>query len=137
MVARSWSDALYILHMLVMSELMGERMAENRKSKRHRKRLIVKFGACAERRISFTKDISTKGLFLETGRVVSPGSLIHMDLILHDDSLVAMEGLVVWAKRTPPRLSPRLTKGGMGVKITRIIQGDEAFSALCEHLGKR
>jgi hypothetical protein len=112
-------------------------MANKRESKRHKKRFMVKFGTSAERRTSFTKDISPEGLFLETAQVIDPGTFIQMDLILKDNSLVVMEGLVMWARKTPARVPTRLAKGGMGVKITKVIQGAEAFNGLCEHLAGR
>jgi Tfp pilus assembly protein PilZ len=112
-------------------------MAEKRESKRHRKRFCVKFGVNSERRISFTDDISPEGLFIQTDHVLLPGTFVEVDLILDDDSLVALEGQVMWAKRAPRGIPARLSKGGMGVKITRITQGAEIYQRLCEELASR
>ena len=112
-------------------------MAEKRESKRHRKRFCVKFGVDGERRISFTDDVSPEGLFIQTANVLLPGTSVEVDLILDDDSLVALEGQVMWAKRSPRGIPPRMAKGGMGVKITRIAQGADAYRRLCEELASR
>ena len=112
-------------------------MAEQRESKRHRKRFCLKFGVDHERRISFTEDISPEGLFIQTAYVLLPGTAVGVDLILGDDSLVALEGQVMWAKRAPRGIPPRLAKGGIGVKITRIAQGADVYRLLCEELASR
>jgi Tfp pilus assembly protein PilZ len=112
-------------------------MAEKRDSRRHRKRFCVKFGIDVERRISFTEDISPEGLFIQTSHILDPGTLVQIDLILRDDSLVALEGRVMWAKRVPRGFPARSVKGGMGVKITRITQGAESYKQLCEELANR
>jgi Tfp pilus assembly protein PilZ len=112
-------------------------MAEKRESKRHRKRFCVKFGIDNERRISFTEDISPEGLFIQTPHILLPGTAVELDLILDDDSLIALEGQVMWAKRAPRGIPPRLAKMGMGVKITKIAQGAEAYGRLCEELASR
>jgi Tfp pilus assembly protein PilZ len=112
-------------------------MAEKRESKRHRKRFCVKFGVDNERRIAFTEDISPEGLFIQTAHVLLPGTAVQLDLILDDDSLVALEGHVMWAKRAPRGIPPRLAKGGMGVKITRIAQGADVYGRLCAELASR
>jgi hypothetical protein len=112
-------------------------MAEKRESKRHRKRLYLKFGADGPSRIAFTDDISPEGLFIKTTDLLLPGSRINIDLILKDDSSVTLEGRVMWVKRVPRTLLRVARKGGMGVLITRIVQGADTYTRLCGGLARR
>jgi hypothetical protein len=112
-------------------------VAEKRESRRHRKRLYLKFGADGSSRIAFTDDISPEGLFIKTSDILLPGSFINIDLILKDESSVTLEGRVMWVKRVPRNLVRVAKKGGMGVLITRIIQGADIYTRLCRGLTHR
>jgi hypothetical protein len=109
-------------------------MSDKRESKRHRKRFHVRYGVDAERCSSLTEDISPEGLFIQGSRLFHPGTLVQIDLMLNDDSIVSLEGQVMWAKRVPRGLFGRSAKGGMGIKITRIMEGADIYARLCEEL---
>jgi hypothetical protein len=109
-------------------------IADKRESRRHRKRFRVRFGVDTERFSSLTEDISPEGLFIQGARLFHPGTLVQVDLTLHDDSTVSLEGEVMWAKKVPRNLSGRSAKGGMGIKITRIMEGADIYTRLCEEL---
>jgi Tfp pilus assembly protein PilZ len=109
-------------------------MSDKRDSKRHRKRLHVRFGVDTVRCSSLTEDISPEGLFIQGSRLFKPGTLVQIDLTLNDDSRVSLEGQVMWAKRVPRGLSGRLAKGGMGIKITTIMEGADIYARLCEEM---
>ncbi len=112
-------------------------MAEKRDLKRHRKRLSLRFGIDDPNRLAFTEDISAQGLFIRTVNVCTPGTRIRVDLILPDERTVQMEAQVRWAKKVPPQMLRMAQKGGMGVRITRFLAGEELYEALCNELHSR
>jgi PilZ domain len=112
-------------------------MADKRDSKRHRKRLTLKFGLQETDRIAFTEDISPLGMFIKTANVVAPGSMIKIDLTLGAESMVSMEARVMWAKRVPANMVRLVKKSGMGVRIVRITAGEEPYIKLCNELHER
>lgn len=110
-------------------------MADKRGIKRLRKRLSVRFGLQQADRLAFTEDISHHGLFIKTANVAPPGSDIKLDLIL-ENSTVRMEARVMWAKKVPANMLRLVKKSGMGVRIIRITDGEDAFNALCRELDR-
>ena len=54
-----------------------------------------------------------------------------MELILPDGSMVHVKGVVVWAKKVPPNMIHLVKKCGMGLRVTDIQEGKEAFVRLC------
>ncbi|ACM19290.1 PilZ domain protein [Geotalea daltonii FRC-32] len=111
-------------------------MADKRRIKRLRKRLSVKFGLLQTDRIAFTEDISHHGLFIKTANVASPGSDVKVDLAIDETTLVRMEARVMWAKKVPANMLRLVKKSGMGVRIIRILDGEDAFNALCRELDR-
>jgi hypothetical protein len=109
-------------------------MAEKRDLGRHRKRFSLRFGPDNPEKIAFTEDISTTGLFIKTGYVCRPGSVIKVELSLDDARSVLLEARVMWAKKVPPQMILRVPKAGMGVKIIRFVSGETDYSDLCEEL---
>lgn len=97
--------------------------------KRLKKRLTVRFGEAAAEKVAFTEDVSRTGIFIKTANVLSPGRPIKVALELNQQ-MVQLEGTVVWAKKVPPNLIRVVQKCGMGVRITRFIEGEEAYFTL-------
>ncbi len=112
-------------------------MAEVRDTKRHRKRLSLKFGIEAPTRVAFTEDFSRFGMCIKTAAVSPPGSHLKIELTLPDGDLVKIEAIVVWAKRVPPNMINMIKKCGMGIKFTRIEAGEGIFERLCDELHMR
>ncbi len=109
-------------------------MADKRTLKRHRKRLSLKFGIEEPVRLAFTEDISPQGLFIKTANVCPAGNTIKIDLTLPDNQVVQIEAKVLWAKKVPPQMIHTIKKSGMGVRIVRILSGEELYGRMCEEL---
>lgn len=105
-------------------------MAEKRTIKRFRKRLTIRFGIEGAHRVAFTEDISRTGISIKTAFVFNPGSNLEMELIMPDESIVKLKGVVVWAKRVPPNMIHLIKKAGMGIMFTKIEHGEELFEKL-------
>lgn len=108
-------------------------MPEKRDCTRFRKRLRLRFGKETPSTLSYTEDVSLSGLFVKTPNVLQPRSRIVIELELSDGGTVAMEGIVMWAKRVPLSLIHRVNKSGMGVRIVRMANG-EAYSQFIKEL---
>lgn len=111
-------------------------MPENRQQKRHRKRLQIKYGVNGSMRMAFTEDVSDEGFFIRTAIIHSPDSDLKIELTTPANECILIEGRVRWAKRVPPNLL-RIAKGGMGIRITRFLDGEVAYRRLCEEMNKR
>jgi len=108
-------------------------MPENRKLKRHRKRLQIKYGANGSVRTGFTDDLSDAGFFIRTALVLPPKTILQVELLTPANEIIRVEGMVRWAKRVPPNLL-RTTKGGMGIRIEKFLSGEEVYRNLCDGL---
>jgi len=108
-------------------------MPENRLQKRHRKRLPLKYGTNGSMRMAFTEDVSDEGIFIRTATIYPPNTELKVELTTPANESILLEGRVRWAKRVPPNLL-RVTKGGMGIRITRFLDGEQAYRQLCEVL---
>jgi Tfp pilus assembly protein PilZ len=109
-------------------------MAEKRNLGRHRKRFTLRFGADEPVFKAFTEDISSTGLFIKTAKTSRPGSSVKVALELDDERTVMLEAQVMWAKKVPPHMIHLVMKSGMGVRITRFIDGESLYCDLCEEL---
>lgn len=98
---------------------------DSRKEPRSKKRLTVRFGADGKQHMGYTENISPEGMFIQTGSVYRPGTRLQVEVTGNGET-VSLEVQVRWAKRIPPQLL-RKVKAGMGVKIVRIIAGEELF----------
>lgn len=105
--------------------------------KRHRKRLTMKFGIDVPSRIAFTEDISREGMCIKTAMVCPPGSRLKIELNLPDGTVTKIMAVVIWAKMVPPNMIRLVKKCGMGVRITRIVSGEDDYRRLCEELHGR
>lgn len=108
-------------------------MADKRDNYRHLKRLPVRFGIGAANTAGFTEDISDDGLFVKAGLVQGGGRELVVELTLAEGRVVRLVAKVQWAKRIPPALL-RTCKGGMGLRIMRFLDGEDAYRAYCAEL---
>ena len=108
-----------------------------RDTKRHRKRLPLKFGCGVPTRVGFTEDISLQGLCIKTAFVSPPGTHLNVELSLPDGSLVQMTGVVVWTKKVPPNMVQIVKKCGMGLRVAEIQEGKEKYVRLCSEMLSR
>ena len=96
---------------------------------RHKRRYPVKLGLYKPLHDAFTEDISAKGLFIKTTKILSVGTHILIDLTLPNDSTVSIKGMVCWAKLSlnATGSSDDINKCGMGVEIKGFIVGEEIY----------
>ncbi len=102
-------------------------MAEKRDQHRHKKRLQTRFGRETTKKMAFTSDLSTGGLFVITGQPEAPGSRVLLELILPHQETIRAIGQVRWAKKVPANLFHVAKKAGMGIQIKNIENGQEVF----------
>ncbi|MEW6571337.1 MAG: PilZ domain-containing protein [Nitrospirota bacterium] len=88
-------------------------LTEKRGHPRVIKRLTVNFVTGSERFMGITSDISHSGLFIRTSKGFIPGTAIDIELILPDNRLSILKGIVRRTVKTP--ISSM--KNGMGVEI--------------------
>lgn len=112
-------------------------MAEKRDITRYRKRLSLRFGIDAPTKLAFTEDLSADGLFIKTVNIAPLGARVKIELTLPDGALVALEGMVRWSKRVPPQMIHLVKKSGFGVKITKILSGEENFRRMLSEFQAR
>ncbi len=110
-------------------------MPEKRQTARMRKRLRLRYGVRDASSLAFTENFSDTGFFIQSVKVVMPGTTLLVELELPDDTSVICEVMVRWSKRVPGNLS-HLKKGGMGVRVTNFLAGEEAYRMLCSSLKK-
>src|SRR6185369_16823193 len=104
-------------------------MVPNQNTRRLKKRVTVRFGEDAAQKLAFTEDLSRSGIFIKTAQIVPPGRSIKVEFML-DDAVVKLEGTVIWAKKVPANLIRLVQKCGMGVRITRFLEGEDAYLRL-------
>ena len=91
-----------------------------RRRQRVTKRLEVKFISSG---ISFTgilSNLSEGGLFIRTNHGFTPGTIIDIELVMPDDKISFLKGVV----RRTIKIPMSLNKNGMGVEL---IEKDAAF----------
>lgn len=103
-------------------------MADKRNLNRYKRRLSVRFGADAPSQLAFSEDVSDHGLFIKTGKIYPLGTILQIEITLPDEEYVFFEGMIRWSKKIPPQLISKVQKAGLGVKITRFIAGQAAYS---------
>ena len=106
-------------------------MPEKRDIIRCRKRLLLRFGSEEPVYTAFTEDLSMNGLFIKAARGYPSKYLVQYLLADSNDNMVSIKGMVMWAKAVPPNLIHIIKKGGMGVKITTITEGQDVYRGLC------
>ena len=105
-------------------------MAEKRKIKRSLKRLKLRYGVNRASTLAFTEDVSETGVFVRTVNVMGPGVIMQVELFMPDNLPVTFEARVVWSRRVPGSLI-HLSKGGMGLLITKFLSGEEKYLDFC------
>ena len=115
-------------------------MAEKRVQPRYRKRFSLRFTDLdgtneGANRLSFTEDISLHGIFIKTAYVIRPGSCIEIVLTLPGGE-VRLKAKVMWAKKVQASFLHRISKAGMGVRITEFLEGEELYTSLLHELDK-
>lgn len=103
-------------------------MDDKRNLNRYKRRLSVRFGADAPSQLAFSEDVSDHGLFIKTGKIYPLGTILQIEITLPDEEYVFFEGMIRWSKKIPPQLISKVQKAGLGVKITRFIAGQAAYS---------
>ncbi len=109
-------------------------MRVDREPKRKKKRLKIRFGVDYPKRVAFSGDISTGGIYVITGQPERPGTKLLLEINLPDEQQVIAYGRVRWAKKVPPNLIRLANKAGMGIKISKFEAGEQALSNYLETL---
>ena len=113
----------------------GVVMGENRDIRRHKKRVLVRFGANEVVRVAFTDDISLTGMFIKTASIIPPNTKIRIEFMLAGDRTVELEARVMWAKKVPQNLFHLVKKSGMGVLFLQFFAGKEFLDAYLAEIG--
>jgi hypothetical protein len=111
-------------------------MADKRQEKRLRKRLPLKFGSDGLQRTGFTEDLSAEGFYIKTVHVLAPNTRVMVELSPPGKGVILLEGVVRW-RRQVPLLLLQTTKGGVGVRITRFLSGEDIYREIIEELRSR
>ena len=109
-------------------------MAEKRLKNRRKIRLKVRFGFEQPKKISFTDDISNKGLFITTAAPEKPGTILNLEIEIPGGEIIKCQGQVRWARKVPHNLLRVASKGGMGVTLGNFVQGKETYLQMVEQL---
>lgn len=102
---------------------------EKRRSKRHARRLKVRFGEKGSIGFAYsglTNDVSASGLFVVTSQRPKPGTRMHFEVTLPGELPLFLEGVVMRLNLVPPELRQML-KAGFGA---RFLQGSELMNEL-------
>lgn len=103
---------------------------EKRTSKRHARRLKVRFGEKGTNPIfshsGFTNDVSATGLFVVTGQRPKLGTRMHLEVTLPGELPLFIEGVVTRQVLVPPELR-QVVRAGFGI---RYLQGQELIAEL-------
>jgi hypothetical protein len=111
-------------------------MADKRQEKRLRRRLPLKFGSDGLQRTGFTEDLSAEGFYIKTVHVLAPNTRVMVELSPPGKGVILLEGVVRW-RRQVPLLLLQTTKGGIGVRITRFLSGEDIYREIIEELRSR
>jgi hypothetical protein len=106
-------------------------MSEKRWEKRHKRRLQLRFGDGDVTTMGLTDDISEEGIFIRTGAVQSPGTLLTIELYTPSNERIVLEAIVQWTKTVPSYALRRGKKGGMGLRILKFVSGEDYYRNLC------
>lgn len=82
---------------------------------RFTKRLEVTFRSGEFTHRGILSNLSMNGLFIKTNRGFSPGTIVDIELVLPDDQISHLQGIV----RRTVKTAVYLTKNGMGVELTK------------------
>jgi hypothetical protein len=111
-------------------------MAEKRKLPRLQKRLKLRYGVGQATSLAFTEDFSETGVFIRAVNVMVPGVNLLVELFMPDNTPITFEARVMWGRRVPGSLI-HLSKGGMGLMITKFLTGEEKYLEFCHSLADK
>ena len=100
------------------------------------KRLKLRYGVSQATSLAFTEDFSESGVFIRAVNVMAPGVHLLVELFMPDNLPITFEGRVMWSRRVPGSLI-HLSKGGMGVMITKFLSGEEKYLEFCHSIADR
>jgi hypothetical protein len=98
-----------------------ERPREYQRHPRFTKRLEATFSSGETAYKGILSDISENGVFIRTNRGFAPGSTVDIELVMPDNTISYLKGIV----RRTTKTSMSLMKNGMGIEL---INKDETFS---------
>ena len=104
-------------------------MGEKRRSKRHARRLKVRFGESGTAgfpHTGLTNDVSATGLFVVTNTNLKPGTRVHVEVTMPGEVPLYIEGVVARQVIVPPELR-QVVRAGFGV---RYLLGTELMAEL-------
>ncbi|MFO0601480.1 MAG: PilZ domain-containing protein [Myxococcaceae bacterium] len=104
-------------------------MAEKRRSKRHSRRLKVRFGDAGSNAFphnGLTNDVSSTGIFVVTGTNQKPGTRLHLEVMMTGEQPLFIEGVVARQVIVPPELR-QVVRAGFGL---RYLTGTELMAEL-------
>jgi hypothetical protein len=104
-------------------------MAEKRRSKRHARRLKVRFGESGQAAFTnsgLTNDVSATGLFVVSSATPKPGTRLHLEVMMQGEKPLFIEGVVTRQVLVPPELR-QVVRAGFGV---RYLLGTELMAEL-------
>lgn len=102
---------------------------EKRRSKRHARRLKVRFGDATVAGFpysGFTNDVSSTGLFIVAGHSLTPGTRVHAEVTLPGERPLYIEAVVTRQAVVPPELR-QVVRSGFGA---RFLTGVELMAEL-------
>lgn len=91
-------------------------MIDKRNSKRHRKRLAVKYGIERPDRSGITENISSGGMLIRATHIYPLATILSIELPT-SNGVARINGEVRWVSNLPPNPMPGI-EGGMGIMIT-------------------
>src|SRR4051794_21018502 len=91
-------------------------MAEKRRQRRYRRRLLIKFGEADLNQSGFTTDISNTGLFVQAPRLVALAARVPLQVFYQGEKFVFLEGEVRRHKLVPLSLR-NVERGGFGLRF--------------------
>jgi phosphoserine phosphatase RsbU/P len=108
---------------------------EDQATARHSARFLIHYGTEPQKlRTGYTVDLSTGGLFLETGHLLERGAPLRLKFLLPDgDERVSCRARVAWTNQPQLLQKPDLPPG-MGVQFLDMSLGD--MEILRFHIGK-
>lgn len=88
--------------------------ADKRHVKRHKKRVMVRYGLEKIERGAYTQNLNETGMHLRTNQVYKPGTTIQLSIQFPEQTF-DLWARVVWAKKVPPQLA-HVVPCGMGLR---------------------
>ena len=77
--------------------------------------MMIRYGVDAPTKTAFARDVSERGLQLQTNSVMQPGTTLQVQLKFPDRTFT-LWARVAWAKKVPPQLAYTL-HCGMGLEF--------------------